>query len=590
MKIGLKIAGVGVSALLLASSASVLGATSALASTTGNGGVVVGWQPDSNDLGVLDFYNAAGQQITSGQITDAPMAAYYASNAVGAPSGYVSTTTPEAGNSATWSGTQTLTSTQTFPKSGLPGVLAGFTGAVVADNSGQSLQAAQISTFPNGLSASGYANLYEIRMYVGSDNAHWYAADVQVSGNAWTQVFPNQTAPTIAVSSTDPNPTVTGTTYTVTATLTIPAGTATSPGTIQFKDNGVNVGSPVAISGANNSTATLSQTPGTAGSHSYSAAYTPTPGNAGLASASTTPLAHTVNNPAVNTTTNLSVSNGTYANDLASMTATVVPASGAPGPVPGSVVFKDGTATLGNGVAGAGNGTAGANNTWTFSTTALGAGQHDITAVFTPTDPTAFNGSTSAVSSFNYNSSPTVGPAQNANITLTVAPGIVTISTPYTTGSPFVLGPVGLDSNATYLVASSLFPASGDSPVTITDTRAGDLPWHATMTSSDLTGTAVNTRKINGQDLGFAPNAATYPAGNALNGKVGVSTTAPANGASPTDTGSLGLKGGPTFASVNSGQSGVGTAFIRGLLNLKAPTSTVADTYTGVLTLTVMGS
>lgn len=582
MKISLKIASAGVSALVLASSAMVLGATSASASTAGNGGVVVGWQPDTtNDLGVLDFYDAAGQQITSGSITASPMAAFYASNAVGAPSGYVATTTPEAGNSATWSGTQPITTTQAFPKSGLPGVLAGFAGAVVADNSGGSFQTNQINTFPNGMSTTGYANLYEVRMYVGSDNTHWYAADIQVSGTTWTQVFPVQTAPTVTVSSTSANPSITGTAINLTATL----GTALA-GKVQFNEGGTPVGSPVAVSG---STASISVTP-TQGAHSYSASFTPTPGTAGLASASTAPLSRTVNNPATNTTTNLNVSAGTYANDPATFTATVIPASGAPAPVAGSVVFKDGTTTVGSGVAGASNGTAGANNAWTLTSSSLGAGQHDITAVFTPADATAFNGSTSSVSSFTYGSSPTVGPAQNANITLTVDAGIVTITTPYTSGSPFTLGPVGLDPTASYLVASSLFPAAGDNPITITDTRAGDLTWHATMTSSDLTGVAVSTRKINGQNLGFAPNAATYPAGNALFGKVGVTTTAPAAGVAPGNAGLLGLKGGPTFAAVNAGQSGVGTAYIKGLLSLKAPTSTVADTYNGVLTLTVIGS
>ncbi len=34
------------------------------------------WEPDSSSVGGLTFYNAAGQQITGGNITDQPLAAY----------------------------------------------------------------------------------------------------------------------------------------------------------------------------------------------------------------------------------------------------------------------------------------------------------------------------------------------------------------------------------------------------------------------------------------------------------------------------------------------------------------------------------
>jgi hypothetical protein len=273
----------------------LLTAAPALATTTGNGGVTVGWQPDANDLGSLTFYDAAGHQITSGSLNDSPMAAYYVSNAnatnfgANPTSGSLAFTTPVNGtNSGAWAGTQGVGAPNAFPVASLPGDLAGFTGAVVkgAATDG-SFNDVQIASFPNTDTASGYANLYEIRMNVNGVTNKWYAADIQVSGSTWTQVFPNQTAPTVTVTSTEASPQPSGTAVHLTATL----GTAL-PGTVQFLDGATALGAPVAVSGTSAST---TDTPAL-GAHSYTAVFTPTPGSAGL-TATSAAYPFTVSNP-----------------------------------------------------------------------------------------------------------------------------------------------------------------------------------------------------------------------------------------------------------------------------------------------------
>ena len=65
---------------------------------------------------------------------------------------------------------------------------------------------------------------------------------------------------------------------------------------------------------------------------------------------------------------------------------------------------------------------------------------------------------------------------------------------------------------------------------------------------------------------------------------------APADGVAYNDGGSAGLKTACAFARVEAGQSGVGTAFIRGELTVVAPASTRADTSWDTLTFTCIGS
>ncbi|MBM9839095.1 Ig-like domain repeat protein [Rhodococcus hoagii] len=134
-------------------------------------------------------------------------------------------------------------------------------------------------------------------------------------------------------------------------------------GTVQFKDNGANIGSPQSVS---NGTATLQHTFATAGSHSITAEFS----GAGFVSSSAPAQTITVSVPDLATTTTLTVPQTARTGTEVTLSADV-----APNPGSGTVQFKDNGAEIGAPVA-ISNGTAQLPHT--FSS----AGQHSITAVF----------------------------------------------------------------------------------------------------------------------------------------------------------------------------------------------------------------
>lgn len=178
-------------------------------------------------------------------------------------------------------------------------------------------------------------------------------------------------ATTTSLAVSPSSPAASGTVETLTATVA-PAGAV---GSVQFKDNGANIGSAVSVSGG---TASLTQTLAS-GSHPLTAVFTPTDATAFSASTSNT-VTYVVTPPASATTsTALAVSpaspvvQGTPVTVKATITAT--PATAA---VAGTVQFKDGSAALGSPVAVTGGSAS-------LTTSALSVGSHSLTAVFTST-------------------------------------------------------------------------------------------------------------------------------------------------------------------------------------------------------------
>ncbi|NKS81947.1 Ig-like domain repeat protein [Rhodococcus hoagii] len=156
-----------------------------------------------------------------------------------------------------------------------------------------------------------------------------------------------------------PSTALTGTAVTLSATVT----PSNAVGTVQFKDNGANIGSPQSVS---NGTATLQHTFATAGSHSITAEFS----GAGFVSSSAPAQTITVSVPDLATTTTLTVPQTARTGTEVTLSADV-----APNPGSGTVQFKDNGAEIGAPVA-ISNGTA--QLPQTFSS----AGQHSITAVF----------------------------------------------------------------------------------------------------------------------------------------------------------------------------------------------------------------
>jgi hypothetical protein len=155
-----------------------------------------------------------------------------------------------------------------------------------------------------------------------------------------------------------PSPATYGQTVTLTATVTPSAAT----GTVTFKDGTVQLGQP-ALSGGK---ATLTTSTLAAGSHSLTATY----GGDTSYSASTAPsVSLTVNQAA--TTAGLQASSMSLTQgQTVTLTATVTPSAAT-----GTVTFKDGTVQLGQPTTVSGGKAA-------FTTSALAAGSHSLTATY----------------------------------------------------------------------------------------------------------------------------------------------------------------------------------------------------------------
>jgi hypothetical protein len=176
---------------------------------------------------------------------------------------------------------------------------------------------------------------------------------------------------------------------------------------------------------------------------------------------------------------------------------------------------------------------------------------------------------------------------------VTINPGTITITTPYTAGNPFVLPAMTLSADGKYLSTSALFPATGVGPaneIVVTSQLSPAYAWTLsvsatplTCTSNCATGTptpipASGLGLTNGALLNPGPGAGTYPGGVTFTDIPGVNPSGDAP-AGP------GLSGTPqTWAQSTAAD---GTAEMDGTLWLYAATSTLSGTYTGTITFSV---
>ena len=171
-----------------------------------------------------------------------------------------------------------------------------------------------------------------------------------------------------------PSPATTGAAVTLTATVA-PAAAA---GSVQFTDGGGAFGAAVAVSGG---VASMTSSALTAGSHSLQANFTPT--TPASYSASSSAVATLQVSPAVTSTALAAAPVTSHVGDTVVFTVTLTP-SGAVGAVQ---LIADAVA--------AGPVTAVAAGSASISLSTLTVGPHNVTAVFTPTTPNNFAGSTS---------------------------------------------------------------------------------------------------------------------------------------------------------------------------------------------------
>jgi hypothetical protein len=424
------------------------------------------YYPDAGaTLGGLDFFNAAGVQITSGLTTDSPFVGFAVAQT--APAGGTKATynayTPVNGSApGTWGGAQ-LGGGTSYPIS-TPTDLAGLTNPIVTGVSGDTSIANYITTHPNTDTSTtdGYAGLYAIRAKV-TGQTGYATADILVTGTTWTQVdgtfqlFADTTTTALAV--TPPSPSVPGTVETLTATVadTTAGSTNTPAGTVAFFDGTTQVGTTqTLVGGTAHVTTTFA-----AGSHVLTAVFTSSAPSIVAGSTSAIPI-DWVDPDGTNTA--LSVNPATAAaltpvDLLATVTDTTTPATHPAG----TVSFLDGTTSIGTAPV---NGTTGVAEIPAY--TGFAQGVHHITAVFSPTGNTVA-GSTSADVDF---IASTVlcpnGQAQCSDpqtVEATVAAGTITITTPYSPSNPLDLGTLVLNGAGTQLSASAPF---GSAPSTFT--------------------------------------------------------------------------------------------------------------------------
>ncbi|MGO4204231.1 Ig-like domain-containing protein [Rhodococcus sp. TAF43] len=331
----------------------------------------------------VDFYDGAtkvgtGVLNASGGATFAWMPSSAGAHSLQAK--FAGTAKAKASESAPQSVSVSVATSMTVsaPASALTGSAVTLTATVTPSNAQGSVQFRDGSTnigVPVVVS-NGTATLQHTFDTAGN---HSIAADF-IAGTG----FVNSSAPAQAVSVSVPDA-ATATTLTVPSTadtgaqVTLSADVAPNPGggTVQFKDNGADIGAPVAVS---NGKADLPYTFSEAGQHSITAVFSGAPGFVGSTSQAQSVA---VSVPNVATTTTLTGPATAETGQQVTLTANLDPANAS-----GSVQFKDGNVNIGNAVA-VSNGKA------TTQTPFTTAGQHSITAVFTGN--TGFKNSTSAV-------------------------------------------------------------------------------------------------------------------------------------------------------------------------------------------------
>jgi hypothetical protein len=237
------------------------------------------WGSDPGSVGVLSLYNASGQQIISGSVSDSPIAAYVqGSNTVrsGDTKATLFAYTPVVHETPNqWSGEQLGASTA-FPNASAPTPLNSSTLPVESGTSNDLSIAQYALDFPNGDTSptNGYAGLYVLRLKTnfvgGSTTATYDSTVIQVTGSTWTQIYPvpTQASTRTTLTTTQGSPQPFGTSVQLNATVSPAAA-----GTVQFEDGGVAIGSPASVDVNGLASITTSQLP--VGTDDLSAVFSP---------------------------------------------------------------------------------------------------------------------------------------------------------------------------------------------------------------------------------------------------------------------------------------------------------------------------
>ncbi|WP_430335113.1 beta strand repeat-containing protein [Rhodococcus sp. ACT016] len=321
----------------------------------------------------VDFYDG-GTKIGSGQLNASGLATFaWTASTAGARSlqaKYPGSARANASDSAVQSVTVSVpdvatSTTVQAPATAQTGTAVTLTATVTPPNASGTVQFKDNGTnigSPVAV-ASGTANLQHTFLTGGSHSitADFVAGSGFVNSSASAQTV-NVSVPDVATTTTVTVPAAaqTGTEVTLTADVTPNPG----GGTVQFQDNGTNIGDPVTVS---NGKAQLPHSFSTPGAHSITAVFS---GSAGFTGSTSTAQSVTVSAPDVATTTTLTVPPTAETGQQVTLTANLDPTNAS-----GTVQFQENGTNIGSPVA-VSNGAASLQ--YTFTT----PGSHGITAVF----------------------------------------------------------------------------------------------------------------------------------------------------------------------------------------------------------------
>lgn len=401
-----------------------------------------------------------------------------------------------------------------------------------------------------------------------------YSGDANFSaGHSSLVQYIHASASSTALAST-PNPSNNGQSVTFTATVAaVPPGTGTPTGQVTFQHgNSVLAQVPLNSSGvASFSTSTLAQ-----GNNSITATYA----SDSIFAASSGSVVQVVQNFAT-TTTVTSSPNPSLVGQSVTFTATVTSGSGVP---VGSVTFAEGSTVLAANVAVDGSGHA------SFSTAALAAGSHVITATFTGAAGWAnSSGNDSAAPQVVNKNATTTTASSSANPS--VFSQLVTFTATVSSSGGIPTGTVTFKNGATTLGTSNLDGTGHASFTTstlavgansITAAYNGDSSFNAS-TSSPLTQTvnkdATTTTVISSQNPSIRGQSVTFTAtvvANAPGTAVPTGTVTFKDGTRTLGSSTLNASGQGTFSisSLKKGSHSI-TAVYGGSANFLTSTSSV---------------
>jgi hypothetical protein len=571
----------GAAALAVAGGILVGGGTAAFAAVT------PGWEPDASALGAITFYDASGAVVTTGSLSTNPVALYAVATGAGRTGdnkAQLKAFTPQAGVlPGLWSG-DILTGATNYPvtTAGAPPTVTSTTNPVATGTAVDFSFNDYIGEFPNASTASGYQDLYELRLYTSGpgqgQGATYYRTDVQVNTAAgtWTVVYPTVTPTATTLTGNPPAGNVAGgTSVALTAKVTA-TGASSIPGGVHFFDGAADLGA--ATYDAASGTATTTVTVAAGSSHTYTAAFTPADATA-FGGSTSGALAYSAGTP---TSTTLSATPASPVTLGAGQTTASVTLTAGVTPVntAGAVEFFDGSTDLGTGTYNAAIGSA------TLSAS-LAAGTHAVTATFTPS-AAGFAPSTSLVLSYsvipsNYGTGSIQVQAQDNTApyagSLSFAVAATTVALTQVDPSTAAGHPVNA-TDATGHRHAWVFNGSLTG-VSVSDTRPTEPGWTVTGQTADFTVPAGST-PVTARYLGWSP--ALVATGSNAEGTVNAGGSTSPYLSTPASTG---LSTPASLAKAGTG-SGLGDQNLSAGLTLWIPDTSPTGSYTSTLTLTLV--